>query len=144
MRKSLIALRNGLMSTSAFILFQHFSDMNDVSMQYFLIAMFSIFFYMLVFSWHRFSREKKNGVKYPEIRMLIGTGAPCIGFFICICWGWYPDVWNCPSCKQVYLYEDNSDPNDYSYSVSSQWCRKCKRDEPHPKLYTSDKPFYSH
>jgi len=60
MQNSRIAFRKGLMSTSAFILFQHFSDMNDVSMQYFLIAMFFIFFYTLVFSWHRFSREKKK------------------------------------------------------------------------------------
>ena len=48
------------MSTSAFILFQHFSDMNDVSKQYFGIAMFFIFFYMSVFFWHRFLREKKT------------------------------------------------------------------------------------
>jgi len=111
-------------------------------MAWFLIVGFFIFLSLSIYFGVRFSREKKNGIKYPEIRNLIGTSVGCIGFFIALCLAWYPEVWNCPSCKQVNLYEDNREYRDAE--VLRQWCRKCKRDEPHPKLYISDKPFYSH
>ena len=120
----------------------HFSFHRILSMAWFLIVGFFIFLSLSIYFGVRFSREKKNGVKYPEIRKLISSVAPCIGFFIALCLAWYPEVWNCPSCKQVNLYEDNREYRDAE--VLRQWCRKCKRDEPHPKLYISDKPFYSH
>jgi len=122
----------------------HFSFHRILSMAWFYIVGFFIFLSLSIYFGVRFSREKKNGVKYPEIRKLISSVAPCIGFFIALCLAWYPQLWNCPSCKQVNLYEDNRGEGDYSARVTSQWCGKCKRKEPHPKLYISDKPFYSH
>ena len=104
---------------------------------------FHLFLYVGFFLASFFKREK-NGVKYPEIRKLIGTSVPCILLCIGIFVFWYPQVWNCPSCKQVNLYEDNRGEGDYSTRVRSQWCGKCGRVESHPKLYISDKPFYSH